>query len=1034
MRRNRKIRDTGVGDSNTSLMDILGNSLGGVLFILLLVMVIMVLLPKQLATLKPLLILPEREEVIDLPPATVGERYVFMLPTTGGNENVGFTSLEPGKELKLPDGLSLETNDLLSVFVGKVRLHYLRSKGGELKEAEKVLERSWEYLEADFSTNSTPGPLMEKSAEQDVSKLRWGVKQRAGFHRFQLLVHEPSKQPPGAASGTQEVTHVFDAEGATVPTFIGFSGVPKGPETTNEFVVTAFSTPTEQGWLQVDRIIKYSQPKKYRLRVLSPSAKRIDEVQSIAILSPTNLPDVRLNSRGEASVDVVAEGGVPPYRWEAQAKGGNAISIGRDGKVTVRLKEPSEVHFQATVHSANEELLRKFNKPVSASQEFVWRVLPTENDLEMLVPAVLPPAVAGESYTFPLAARGGTGAYRWLLAASAKSNALPAWLSIEDDAVKASSTATVERRSYYFSLQLTDGRPGRQPISKEVELPVIKKMIIIDEGNPRYKLEITTADPLPEATRGVFYPLVIAARGGIPPYHWAVTNCLYRAIGSTDWTSLSIANGTNITELGLGFNFEQQFPQYNGLFGGKPEKSGEFKITFLVFDSDLAGRKGPSSDFAVGERTLKVLPSPEDIAAKPLKILSPPKLPDGIEGVAYQLAFSGTGGAPPYDWSLDGKTPKGFGFKNPTDGVLTGAPDRESVGNHEFFVVLSDRRGTNQAEKLKVSLKVRPGSKPLKIVTTGLPDALLGKDYAAPIQTEGGEPPLRWQVVTGSLPDGLILQADSGNVTGKATTITQVPSRFRIAVSEANGQTVEGDIAMSVLAGIQPGPLKILTDEVLPVGFENQGYKATLAVLGGIPPYKWAKGTPWPDTTAGLLKLSEDGVLENRVFPNAGTHILAASVVDSASNRADSQFRLIVRKTGEVEPPPGKLEIRTSELPPALTVQNYFVALSIQGGRSPYTLSLEGELPPGLTFRDGAVSGIPTTPLSKPVPLKFSATDSQIPPDRAVREMSLVVLRSSVKDLSAVEPTQWLWLAAILAGGFIAQKLWQRFCLIQAQK
>ena len=1022
MRRNKKLRDNAVGDSNTSLMDILGNSLGGVLFILLLVMVIMVLLPKQLATLKPLSILPEGEEVIELPPATIGEPYNYMLPTVGGNEGVGFAAYEVARGIQPPSGLQLITNPALSILAGNIKLRYLRSSEGVLSEPERAVVK-WNSAEVDFSTNSAAISELLQGFDYDISKWRWAVRQEPGRHRFRLSFIEPEEQvsapsPQSITTNKLDRVHTFDADGITVPTYLGFVGTPEGPESTNEFMIAAFSTPIEQGWSQVDRIIKVSQPKKLRLRVLSPSAKRIRDVQNITIVTPTNLPDVRINANGEASVPLVADGGVPPFRWEIQTQRPNEMSIGGDGRITFRTKEPAEIRFKATVHSANGDLLRQFNKSTSASQDFVWRVLPAEDDLQILVPEVLSPAVAGDNYSLPLAARGGTGVYRWSLGPSAKGGAVPEWLTTKGEFLNAATSVATPRQSYFFTLKLTDGRPGRQPVSKEVELPVVKKMLRIDEGNPRYKLEITTAEPLPDATKGVSYPLVVAARGGIPPYHWTVTNCLHRPLGGTEWKSLAIQNGTNVTDLGLGFNFEQQYPQYNGLFAGTPKLFGEFKITFRVVDSDLTGNATTASDSAVAERTLKVLPSPEDIAAKPLKIVSPPKLPDAIEGVPYELAFSGTGGAPPYEWSVEGKVPKTFGFKNPSDGVLAGSPDGESVGIHEFLVVLSDRRGAAQGERLKISLKVRPGIKPLTLLTTNLPLAAISQPYDAVVLAEGGERPLTWQRMDGSLPAGLNFDSARGAITGIPSTTTREPMVFKIRATSATGQSAEAALTISVAAIIKPTELAVLTPERLPVALLGRPYLVALSAQGGIPPYRWERGETWPSMTAGIVKLSEGGVLENRIFPTIGEHTLTATMTDSASNRVSRQFRLAVIDPGTTNQMPIKI-VMPDALPAAVVGAEYKFPPAAEGGWGYYSWSAKGSLPQGLSLVDNMITGTPTSTNGTPALVTLTVTDAA--GGMAAKEVTLrVVAGESEKGIK--EKLKYFGFLLILLFYFILEK------------
>lgn len=53
------------------------------------------------------------------------------------------------------------------------------------------------------------------------------------------------------------------------------------------------------------------------------------------------------------------------------------------------------------------------------------------------------------------------------------------------------------------------------------------------------------------------------------------------------------------------------------------------------------------------------------------------------------------------------------------------------------------------------------------------------------------------------------------------------------------------------------------------------------------------------------------------------------------------------------------LRLTSTSLPPAYLGESYSAAFSAEGGVRPYTFSLEGRLPQGLTFQGGRLSGVP---------------------------------------------------------------------------
>lgn len=63
---------------------------------------------------------------------------------------------------------------------------------------------------------------------------------------------------------------------------------------------------------------------------------------------------------------------------------------------------------------------------------------------------------------------------------------------------------------------------------------------------------------------------------------------------------------------------------------------------------------------------------------------------------------------------------------------------------------------------------------------------------------------------------------------------------------------------------------------------------------------------------------------------------------------------------GEVSTPGSPLELRATRFETAYLGEPYSVTLQVAGGLSPYSYTLEGELPPGLSLQGGTVRGIPS--------------------------------------------------------------------------
>ncbi|RIJ78525.1 hypothetical protein D1871_02445 [Nakamurella silvestris] len=91
------------------------------------------------------------------------------------------------------------------------------------------------------------------------------------------------------------------------------------------------------------------------------------------------------------------------------------------------------------------------------------------------------------------------------------------------------------------------------------------------------------------------------------------------------------------------------------------------------------------------------------------------------------------------------------------------------------------------------------------ITTEALPHGAVGLDYTTSVQAEGGLAPYAWAVAAGSLPDGLALDPDSGDITGTPTQ----PGAFTFTISATDSEN-------QPVAGTRAFTLTVLAEEVLP--------------------------------------------------------------------------------------------------------------------------------------------------------------------------------------------------------------------------
>jgi hypothetical protein len=248
-------------------------------------------------------------------------------------------------------------------------------------------------------------------------------------------------------------------------------------------------------------------------------------------------------------------------------------------------------------------------------------------------------------------------------------------------------------------------------------------------------LVITSAPVLPDGTARAAYSVALRASGGRTPYTWSI------AAGA-------LPPGVELS------------PDA-GLLSGTPAAAGSYRFTVRVEDSASAS--------ASVELALNV--------AGALDITTAPSLSAAV-GAPYQQSLSASGGAPPYSWAVSaGALPPGVELS--VTGQLSGTPS--TAGAYRFTVRVGDSRSA-QATK-DFDLNVGSG---LTITTEPLPAATVGVSYSAILAAAGGASPYAWSVETGSLPDGVTLNASSGEFSGAPAAAGTF--NFTIRVTDAAGQ------------------------------------------------------------------------------------------------------------------------------------------------------------------------------------------------------------------------------------------------------
>ncbi|MCR4268815.1 putative Ig domain-containing protein [Nitratireductor sp. ZSWI3] len=343
-----------------------------------------------------------------------------------------------------------------------------------------------------------------------------------------------------------------------------------------------------------------------------------------------------------------------------------------------------------------------------------------------ILPATLPDPVYNTPYLPPqLTASGGTGPYGF----SIDSGDLPAGITLSGNG-QLSGTATATG-SFSFTVAVTDqnGLSATQSYTLNIAAPVI-----------------TIAPPvLPEASYGMPYNASLTASGGADPY-----------LFSLDAGALPV---------GLSMSS-------SGVLSGTPSQAGTF--VFTVRAEDQYGLSATAA-FSI------TVDAPEiDV--------QPAAVPQPAYGVAYEQQLSGSGGTPPYLFSLaSGSLPPGLALSSA--GRLSGTAIQPGTFNISIRVEDANGYTGTRAYTLIVAAPTIALSPP------SLPAITVGAPVAQQFSASGGSAPYLYSLVSGALPAGIALSS-AGLLSGQATATGTFG--FSVQAADVNGNTGETAYTLTV--------------------------------------------------------------------------------------------------------------------------------------------------------------------------------------------------------------------------------------------
>ncbi len=305
-------------------------------------------------------------------------------------------------------------------------------------------------------------------------------------------------------------------------------------------------------------------------------------------------------------------------------------------------------------------------------------------------------------------------------------------------------------------------------------------------------------------------------------------------------------------------------------------------------------------------------------------------LPSGYVRQSYVGLVVAVGGGTDRQWTItQGTLPVGLGLE-PQSGQIYGRPTRAET---QTFTVQVESNGDTDTETLTLTV-VEP-EEPLTVVTRDVPRAIVGQEYSFQLVATGGADTstLTWSAT--GLAAGMEMAAD-GWLAG--TPSEAGDSTFTVTVSDGTSMATR-EITFSVSENAN---LLIAPAEMPPATY-GMPYSFQITSTGGVQPITYL--IQFGQLPIGL-EMSTDGLISGTPMQvSRDPFRFSVEARDSAAGTAARDVNTFELVVNDVD----GFTISTESLPLAYLNEGYDVRVAATGGAQPYTWSVDGDLPPGLS-------------------------------------------------------------------------------------
>jgi hypothetical protein len=280
---------------------------------------------------------------------------------------------------------------------------------------------------------------------------------------------------------------------------------------------------------------------------------------------------------------------------------------------------------------------------------------------------------------------------------------------------------------------------------------------------------------------------------------------------------------------------------------------------------------------------------------------------------------------------------------NLINGVATFNTSNLSIGQHNISAFYTGDQ--NYIPISSEGLTVTVNANLLAFTTNFLPVGTVLQPYSTTPGVTGGVPPYTFSVT--GLPAPLTFDTHTGTISGTP----QSAGTFGVTIVVTDSLNVKATLGTNLLINPPPvPPVQISTPGTLPSGTVGVGYSTTIGVAsGGAATYSIVGGNLPP----GLSFVSAgNGALVTGTPTTAGTYTFTVKAVDAQNTSDTRDFTLTIK--------PPALSVGGSATVTGTVGVPLTASFGCTGGVPPYTTSITGSLPPGVSFANCGISGTPT--------------------------------------------------------------------------